>query len=92
VDFLLPTDQWRGCSAQRLEAAFHRTRPQRRPGAYRSGDALEIPLPEVLKIEEVAEKFSRAFGDDRHVRFGHTLQARSKVRRLANDAAFLRFT
>jgi hypothetical protein len=49
---------------QRLEAAFNRNRPQRRPGPCRPGDALEVPVPEVLKLEEIAEKFSRALGDD----------------------------
>ena len=75
---------------ERLEAAFRRTRPQRRPDPHRSGDTLEVFGTEVLKVEQVAEKFSRAFGDDHHVRLSDALQARCKVRRLADDAALLR--
>ena len=48
--------------------------------------------PKVLELEEIAEKSSRAFGDDDHVRLGDTLQARRKVRRLADHAALLRLT
>ena len=76
---------------QRLEAALHRTRPQRRPGPRRPGDALEVLCPEVLELEEIAEKPPRAVGDDDHVRLGDALQARREVRRLADDAALLRF-
>jgi hypothetical protein len=75
---------------QRLEAAFHRTRPQRRPGPHRRPDALEAPRPKVVKQEETAEKSSGAFGDDDHIRFGDALQARRKVGRLAYYAALLR--
>ena len=48
--------------------------------------------PEVFKLEEIAEKLSRALGDDHRVRLGNALQARRKVRRLADDAALLRLT
>ena len=58
---------------QRLEAAFHRTRPQRRPGSHRPSDALEAPRPKVIELEETAEKSSCAFGDDDHIRFGDAL-------------------
>ena len=75
---------------QRVEAAFHRTHPQRRPGPHRPGDALEVLGPEVLQLEEVAEKPARALGDDDHVRLGDPLQPRREVRRLADDAALLR--
>ena len=90
-EFFFPPDE-RGQAArvQRLEAAFHRTRPQRRPGPHRPGDALEVLRPEVLKLEQIAEKPSRALGDDDPVRLGDALQARRKVRRLADDAALLR--
>ena len=46
--------------------------------------------PRSCKLEQIAEKFSRALGDDDHVRLGDPLQARRKVRRLADDAALLR--
>ena len=75
----------------RLEAAFRRTRPQGREGTYRPGDALEVLCPEVLKLEEITEQPSRALGNDHHVRLGNPLQARREVRRLADDAALLRF-
>jgi hypothetical protein len=75
---------------KRLEAACHGTRPQHRPGADRIGDALDIPEPEVTHLEEIAEKFSRVFGDHQHVTFGDSLQTRRKVWRLADDAALLR--
>ena len=67
-------------------------RSQRRPGPHRPGDALEVFWSEVLKLEQIAEKLSRAFCDDDHVRLGNALQARGEVRRLADDAALLRLT
>ena len=90
-EFFFPPDE-RGQAArvQRLEAAFHRTRPQRRPGSHRPGDALEVLGPEVLQLEQIAEQLSRALGDDDRVRLGDPLQARREVRRLADDAALLR--
>ena len=90
-EFFFPPDE-RGQAArvQRLEAAFRRTRPQRRPGPRRPGDALEVLGPEVLQLEQIAEQPARALGDDDHVRFGDRLQARREVRRLADDAALLR--
>jgi hypothetical protein len=75
---------------QGFEATRHGTCPQRRPGAYRPGDALEVPVPEVLQLKQIAEKPSRALGDDDHIRLGDALQARREVRRFTNDAALLR--
>src|SRR6516164_1754980 len=75
---------------QSFEAARHGTRPQRRPGPYWPGDALEITGPEVLKLEQIAKKPPRALGDDDHVWLGKPLQARREVRRFTNDAALLR--
>ena len=65
---------------------------QHRPGPHRPGNALELPNPKVLELEEAAEKPSRAFGDDDHVRLGKALQARRKIWRLADHAALLRLT
>ena len=76
----------------RLKAAFYGTRPQRREGTYRSGDALEVLCPKVVKYKKIAEKSSRDLGNDDHVRLSEPLQARREVRRLADDAALLRFT
>ena len=77
-------------SVQRLEAAFRRTRPQRRPGSHRPRDALEVLCSKVLKLEQIAQELSRAFGNDNAVRLCNALQARRKVRRLANDGLLLR--
>jgi hypothetical protein len=53
--FFFPSDEGgQAGRVQRLEAAFNRNRPQRRPGPCRPGDALEVPVPEVLKLEEIA--------------------------------------
>ena len=75
---------------QRLETAFRRTRPQRRPGPHRPGDALEVFGTEVLQIEQIAEKPSRTLGYDDRIRLGDSLEARREVRRLAYNAALLR--
>ena len=70
------------------QAAFRRTRPARaREGPRRPGDALEVLRPKVLKLEEIAEKSPRAFCNNHHVRLGNSLQTRSEVWRLADDAA-----
>jgi len=71
---------------------LHRIRPQRGPGLHRPGDALEVPGPKVLQFEEIAEQPSRAIGDHDHVRLGQRLQARRQVRRVADDATFLRLS
>ena len=76
------------CSAsKRPSAELARSAAQARTGPA-------MPLrsfgPEVLKLEQIAEKLSRALGDDNHVRLGDALQARREVRRLADDAALLR--
>jgi hypothetical protein len=47
---------------------------------------------QVLHFEQIADEFSRALGDDDHVRLGDALQARRQVRRLADNAALLRFS
>ena len=77
---------------QGLKAAFHGTRPQRGPGPRRPGDTLEVLGSEVLELEEIAEQLSRAVGDHDHVRLGQRLQARRQVRRVADDATFLRIS
>src|SRR5262249_19186820 len=53
-------------------------------------DALEIPGPEVLQLEQIAKKPACALGNDDHVRLGKPLQARREVRRFTDDAALLR--
>ena len=88
--FFAPDEGGQAAAMQRLEPALHRTRPQRRPGARRPGDALEVLWSEVLQFEQIAEKFSRGLGNDHHVRLGDPLQACRQVRRLADDTALLR--
>ena len=88
--FFFPPNEGRQADPmQRVEAAFKRTRPQRRPGSHRPGDALEVLGPEVPQLEEIAEKPSRAIRDDDHVRRGHPLQARRKVGCLGDDRLLL---
>ena len=47
---------------------------------------------EVLQLEQIAEKLSRALGDDDRVRLGNALQTCREVRRLADNAALLRLS
>ena len=82
-----PSGPLRCSASKRLSTALARSAAHARVG---SGDALELPRPEVLQLEEIAEKLPRAFGDDHRVRLGDALQARREVRRLADDAALLR--
>ena len=73
-EFFFPPDEvGQAARVQRLEAAFDRTRPQRRPRSHRPGDALEVLGSEVLKLEQIAQQFSRALGDDDPVRLGDAL-------------------
>src|SRR3954467_3745566 len=63
-DLFFPPDK--GCEAgrmQRVKAALHGTRPQRRPGSRRPGDALEVPGSEIPELEEIAEKLPGALRD-----------------------------
>ena len=86
-----PSDQGRQAGRmQSLEAAFHGSWPQHRPGAYWPSDPFEFVCPEVCKFEEIAEKLSRTFCDHDRVRLGESLQARSEIRRLADNAALWR--
>src|SRR5947209_8144320 len=74
---------------QRFEAAVYRERPQRGPGAYRHGYALQVLRTEIAQLEQAAEQPARAVGDDDHAGLGDPLQPRRKVRRLADDRALL---
>ena len=93
IRVLLPPDEGgQAGRVQGVKAAPHGTRPQRRPGPRRPGDALEVPGPEILQLEEIAEQPARAVGDDDGTRLGQSLQARREVRRLADDRLLLRGT
>ncbi len=88
--FFVPPDQGGHASCvHRLEAALYRTLPQRRPGPRRADDALEVLRAEVLELEKIAEKPSRAVCDDDHIRRCDPLQARREVRCLADNTALL---
>ena len=90
LDFLVTPDEGSQASCmQRFEPAFHRTCAQYRPGVHRPGDALEVLCPKVLKLEQIAEQFSRAFGNDHPIRLGDALQTRREAWRLANDGLLL---
>ncbi len=64
------------------------------PSAAQARAGLAIPLPgsQILKLEEIAEKLSRALVDDHAVGLGNPLQPRREVRRVADDAALLRLS
>src|SRR5215469_18658287 len=65
--FLAPDEGSQTARMQCLEAAFDGTRPQRHPSSRRLGDALKVSGTEVLKLEEIAEKPPRRFGNDHRV-------------------------
>ena len=87
--FFAPDECSQSDRVQRLKAAFHRTRPQCRPGPDWSRDTLEFFGAEIIKLEKIAEKPSRTFGNNHGVRLCDTLQARGQVRRLADNRLFL---
>jgi hypothetical protein len=62
-----------------LTPAAARDEPRVRLRCARTSDALEVPLSEVFKLEEVAEKSARALRDDHRVRFGDALQSSCEV-------------
>ena len=77
---------------QRLEAAFHRYLPAAPPRLAPVRDALEVlGVRDRCSSNRLPIKPARAVGDDDHVRLGNALQARREVRRIADDAALLRF-
>jgi hypothetical protein len=88
--FLPPDEGGQAGRMHRLETALHGTRPQRRPGPHRPGDALEVLRAEVLQLKEIAEKPSGGFSDDDGIRRGGALQACCEVRCFTHDPPFLR--
>ena len=78
------------CSASKwLATGLALSAAQTRAG---SGDPLEVPGSQILKLEEIAEKLSRALVDDHAVGLGDPLQPRREVRRVADDVALLRLS
>src|SRR5262249_54016328 len=89
--FFFPSDEGgQTARVHRVEPAFRGTRPQSRPGSRWLGDALEVSEPDIVQLEEIAEKSARAVANNNHIRLGHALQARRKVRCLADDGSLLR--
>jgi hypothetical protein len=75
---------------QSLEPAFYGSCSECGPGSHRTGDPFEVYRAEVLELEQVAHEPPCALSDDNAVRLSNALQARRKVRRLANDCLLLR--
>ena len=88
--FFPPDESGQAARVERLEPALDPTLAQRGPGSNGLGDALEVFQPEIPEFEEIAEEPSRPVGNDDPIRLRYPLQARRKVRRLADDAALLR--
>jgi hypothetical protein len=59
------------------------------PGPHWSGNSLKLTCADILKLEEIAEKPSRACVDNDRVRAGNGLEPRRQIRRLANNAALV---
>jgi hypothetical protein len=69
IEIFLPTNEARqGTRVDSLEAAFHRTRPQYRPGSLWPCDTFQVLRPQVLKLKQIAYELSRAFRDNDHIR------------------------
>jgi hypothetical protein len=83
--FFTPDQLDQPACVQRVEAALDRGRSQRHPGPHRTGDALQALRAKILKLKEVADELSGAFGNHDLVGLGNALQACGNVRRLAND-------
>src|SRR6516164_2739162 len=51
LQLCVPADAGYSARAQRLNSAVHGVWAQRRPGVHRPGDASDLALPKVLKVE-----------------------------------------
>ncbi len=91
VDLLFAPDQraQRG-RAQRLEAAFDRTRSKRLPDLHRRAHAPDRDGADVAIFEEIADQTPRLARDHHGAGLGKALQAGGEVRRLADDCPLLR--
>src|SRR5262249_26966913 len=77
---------------QSIEAALYGRRSYSSPCPHWLRDASQVVCTKVLKLEQVAHELPGTVGNDHTVRCCNTLQARSKVRRLAYDGLLLRST
>ena len=92
-EFFLATNKLcQSARVQRFEAAFNRNGSQDTPSPYRSAHALEVLCRKVLQFEEIAEQLPRALRDDNGIWFSDALKSCSEIRRLADDAALMRFS
>ena len=89
--FFFPADK-RGevSSVQCIEPALDRACPHHRPRPHRPGDPFEVSCPEIDKLKEIAQKFSRALGNNQRIRLRNSLQARGKIWRLADNSTLHR--
>ena len=91
LDFLVTPEQRRQSGfVLRFKAALHFARPQDLPGRYRFRPAFERDRAEIAVFEMPSGEPARTRGDHHRTRLGERLQARSQVRRLANDRLLLR--
>src|SRR5215831_10670767 len=88
--FLAPDKLCKAARVQCLEAALNRRWAQRGPRSHRARDALEGLRAEVVKLEQIAHELAGTFRNHNAVRLRHTLQARRKVWRFADDGLLLR--
>ena len=88
--FFSPDHGGQPARVQRLETTFLRTVPHRRPGARQGGDALEVLRAKIDQLEQIAQELARALRDHDAVGLSDPLQPRGEIRRVADDAPFLR--
>ena len=69
---------------ERFEPALCSAFAQHPPGAHRFGEAFELALLQLQKIEQPAEQSARSGRYHDGSRLGELLQARGEVRRLAD--------
>ena len=90
LDFLV-TPNWRRQSGLVLclETAFHFGRPQNLPGWYWLRPSFKCDRAEIAAFEMPIREPVRTLGNQHGTGIGERLQARSQVRRLANDRLLL---
>ncbi|KQT16272.1 hypothetical protein ASG57_31885 [Bradyrhizobium sp. Leaf396] len=77
---------------QRFEATLNGVHTFHGPGMNRAGEALEVLCTEARQLKEITEQPPGGVGDNDYSRLGDRLQSSRKVRRLADDTAFLRLS
>ena len=73
-EFFFPPDKVRQAArVKSLEATFHRSWSQRRPGSHRPRDTFEVLRPKVFKLEQIAHELPRALRNNDAVRLRNAL-------------------